>query len=108
MQELRLISGLGLKNMITEEIYISIHINIVRSKMAHKTITISEEAYKALARIKNEKESFTDVILRITGIKTKKKQLVAWLESSKTNEDLAQAIENVYNNRKNWTFRPLE
>ena len=76
--------------------------------MAHKTITISEEAYKALARIKNEKESFTDVILRITGIKTKKKQLVAWLESSKTNEDLAQAIENVYNNRKNWTFRPLE
>ncbi|MHA2247413.1 MAG: antitoxin VapB family protein [Candidatus Hodarchaeales archaeon] len=76
--------------------------------MAHKTITISEEAYKALDRIKKEKESFTDVILRIAGIKTKKKQLVAWLESSKTNEDLAQAIENVYNNRKNWTFRPLE
>lgn len=76
--------------------------------MAHKTITISEEAYKALARIKNEKESFTDVILRIAGIKTKKKQLVTWLESSETNEDLAQAIENVYINRKNWTFRPLE
>ncbi len=76
--------------------------------MAHKTITISEEAYKALARVKNEKESFTDVILRITGIKTKKKQLVTWLESSETNEDLAQAIENVYINRKNWTFRPLE
>ncbi len=76
--------------------------------MAHKTITISEEAYKALARIKNEKESFTDVILRIAGKKTKKKLLVEWLESSKTNEDLAQAIENVYNNRKNWTFRPLE
>lgn len=76
--------------------------------MAHKTITISEEAYKALARIKNEKESFTDVILRITGIKSKKKQLIEWLESTETNEDLAQAIENVYKNRKIWTFRPLE
>ncbi len=76
--------------------------------MAHKTITISEEAYKALARIKNEKESFTEVILRITRIKSKKKQLVDWLESSETNEDLAQAIENVYNNRKNWTLRSLD
>ncbi len=76
--------------------------------MAHKTITISEEAYSALARIKNEKESFTDVILRITGIKNKKEQLVAWLESSETNEDLAQAIKKVYNNRKEWTFRALE
>ncbi len=76
--------------------------------MAHKTITISEEAYKALARIKNEKESFTEVILRITRIKSKKKELVDWLESSETNEDLAQAIENVYNNRKNWTLRSLD
>lgn len=75
--------------------------------MAHKTITISEEAYHALARMKKEKESFTDVILRVTGIKNKKEQLVAWLESSESNEDLAEAIEKVYDNRENWTFRPL-
>jgi len=34
--------------------------------MAHKTITISEEAYRALARLKGEKESFSDIILRIS------------------------------------------
>jgi predicted CopG family antitoxin len=33
--------------------------------MAHKTLTISEEAYDALARIKGKDESFTKVILRL-------------------------------------------
>lgn len=34
--------------------------------MPHKTITISVEAYEALLREKRGKESFTDVILRLT------------------------------------------
>ena len=34
--------------------------------MAHKTLTISEEAYNALSNLKNENESFTDVILRLS------------------------------------------
>lgn len=34
--------------------------------MAHKTLTISEEAYNALSKLKNENESFTDVILRLS------------------------------------------
>ncbi len=34
--------------------------------MATKTISITEEAYNALAREKIDKESFTDTILRIT------------------------------------------
>lgn len=34
--------------------------------MAHKTLTISEEAYSALAELKNEGESFTELIKRIT------------------------------------------
>ncbi|VVB89893.1 Putative antitoxin [uncultured archaeon] len=34
--------------------------------MAHKTITISEEAYEALADLKKEGESFTKLIKRIT------------------------------------------
>ena len=34
--------------------------------MAHKTITILVKAYEALLRLKKPKESFTDVILRLT------------------------------------------
>ncbi len=41
--------------------------------MAHKTLTISEEAYEALAALKKEGESFTDLILRITAPLRKKK-----------------------------------
>ncbi len=33
--------------------------------MAHKTLTISEEAYNALSRLKTRDESFTKVILRL-------------------------------------------
>lgn len=33
--------------------------------MAHKTLTISEEAYTALSGLKLENESFTDVIVRL-------------------------------------------
>ena len=33
--------------------------------MAHKTLTISEEAYEALAELKKEGESFTELIKRI-------------------------------------------
>jgi predicted CopG family antitoxin len=41
--------------------------------MAHKTLTISEEAYEALASLKKEGESFTDLIKRITLPLRKKK-----------------------------------
>lgn len=34
--------------------------------MGHKTLTISEEAYDALNSLKNQNESFTDVILRLS------------------------------------------
>ncbi len=42
--------------------------------MAHKTLTISEEAYEALAELKKEGESFTELIKRIT-IPLRKKKL---------------------------------
>lgn len=41
--------------------------------MAHKTLTISEEAYDMLADLKKEGESFTDLIKRITAPLRKKK-----------------------------------
>ncbi len=41
--------------------------------MAHKTLTISEEAYEMLAELKKEGESFTDLILRIAEPLRKKK-----------------------------------
>ncbi|MBN2335749.1 antitoxin VapB family protein [Candidatus Bathyarchaeota archaeon] len=33
--------------------------------MGHRNITISDEAYEILARLKRDKESFTDVIKRV-------------------------------------------
>lgn len=41
--------------------------------MAHKTLTISEEAYEMLAELKKEGESFTELIKRITAPLKKKK-----------------------------------
>ncbi|MDD5614621.1 MAG: antitoxin VapB family protein [Candidatus Methanoperedens sp.] len=41
--------------------------------MAHKTLTISEEAYEALAALKKEGESFTELVKRITAPLRKKK-----------------------------------
>ena len=41
--------------------------------MAHKTLTISEEAYEMLAELKKEGESFTELIKRIAAPLGKKK-----------------------------------
>ncbi len=60
--------------------------------MAHKTLTISEEAYNALARIKSKDESFTKVILRLAERKSKDNlldyvrsfhRITSWLIGSK-------------------------
>jgi len=62
--------------------------------MAHKTLTISEEAYNALAREKQSNESFTEVILRMTSKKGKASSLLKVLEKMPANEELARNVES--------------
>jgi len=67
--------------------------------MAHKTITISEEAYEALAGVKAAKESFTDIILKIV----KKKEegtLLDYVRSIEPDEEFAKTLEDVVKERK--------
>jgi predicted CopG family antitoxin len=42
----------------------------INTYMAVKTVTLSEDAYDALAALKREGESFSEVIRRITGAQT--------------------------------------
>jgi predicted CopG family antitoxin len=66
--------------------------------MAHKTITISADAYEALAEAKAAKESFTDVILRIL----KKKQegtLFDYVRSIEPDEEFARTLEDIVKER---------
>ena len=67
--------------------------------MAHKTITISEEAYDALAKMKREKESFTELIMRIAK-KKEKGTLLDYLRSIEPDEEFAATLEAVVNERR--------
>ncbi len=71
--------------------------------MAHKTLTISEDAYNALKRLKKERESFSDVILRIT----KGRSLLDFIESTDLPQELADAVEDVYRSRETMKERDV-
>ncbi|MFW9856965.1 MAG: antitoxin VapB family protein [Candidatus Thorarchaeota archaeon] len=73
--------------------------------MAHKTITISEEAYNLLKANKRENESFTEVIKRILTQKRKKEELIEWLSSKEDLSDLADSVESVFDERKEINLR---
>ncbi|MHA2298868.1 MAG: antitoxin VapB family protein [Candidatus Hodarchaeales archaeon] len=73
--------------------------------MAHKTITISEEAYNLLKSIKKDNESFTEVIKRICGPKKRKRNLLEWLGKKNDLADLADAIESVVAERETISLR---
>lgn len=66
--------------------------------MAHKTLTISEEAYNALARIKSKDESFTKVILRLAQRRSKGSML-EYVRSFPADNELADRIEEVLKKR---------
>jgi predicted CopG family antitoxin len=61
--------------------------------MAHKTITISDDAYEALAKAKKENESFTKVILRLTSQRAKASSLLEHVLASRADEELASSVE---------------
>jgi predicted CopG family antitoxin len=61
--------------------------------MAHKTITISEEAYRSLVRHKRENESFTKAILRLTSSRGSARAFQHFLERLPASEDLADNVE---------------
>ncbi len=67
--------------------------------MAHKTLTISEEAYNALARLKSKDESFTKVILRLAQKKTKG-NLLDYVRSIAPDNELADRVEEVLEERR--------
>jgi predicted CopG family antitoxin len=61
--------------------------------MAHKTITISDDAYEALAKSRRENESFTKVILRLTSERERASSLLEHLRDSPADEELAESVE---------------
>jgi len=72
--------------------------------MAHKTLTISEEAYPALAGLKDRGESFTDVILRLT-CKKRKGTLLEYVRSMDRDEEFAQVLEEIVKRRETLSVR---
>jgi predicted CopG family antitoxin len=76
--------------------------------MAHKTITISEQAYHALATLKKENESFTDAILRLTSKKGSATTLLSFFEALPDSGDLAQNIDVAMSRMRNATLRKVE
>jgi predicted CopG family antitoxin len=76
--------------------------------MGHKTITISDDAYEALARARNDNESFTKVILRLTSEKTRASTLLEHLMSSHADEELARSVENVMQRSRRARLRRID
>ena len=79
-----------------------------RTDMAHKTITISEQAYHALAGLKKEKESFTDAILRLTSRKGSAAALLSFFEELPDSRDLAEKIDVAMGRMRKATLRKVE
>ena len=75
--------------------------------MAHKTLTISEEAYDALSRVKGKDESFTKTILRLTR-KRSAGNLLDYVRSFSPDEELASAVEKVMAKRGRIRLRTAE
>lgn len=72
--------------------------------MGHKTITISDEAYRALSHLKSGKESFTDVILRLVRRRVDG-TLLDYVRSLEPDEEFAEIMEDVVRERRRIRLR---
>lgn len=70
--------------------------------MGHRTITISEEAYQALSRLKQKNESFTEAILRLT--KGRSDTLLDYIKSLEPDE-FVEILEKVVKERRRISLR---
>lgn len=70
-----------------------------------KVISISDEAYGSLKRVKG-KDSFSGTILRLTK-PFQKKTLLDVVNSFAPNEELAGAVEKVYKGRSKFKFKKV-
>lgn len=67
--------------------------------MATKTISILEEAYKALLREKGKKESFSRVILRLTSRRSRiSDSLGKWKMSEKEAKEIERELADAWKN----------
>jgi len=73
--------------------------------MAHKTITISENAYELLRREKRSGESFTGVILRLL---QKPKLSLLPLKWHGSEHEAEQIFDEIINERKGKSMREVE
>jgi len=61
--------------------------------MPHRTITISEDAYKALLERKGHGESFTKAIIRLASERGEASRLLTLIRSMEADEELAMNVE---------------
>ncbi|MBU2617762.1 MAG: antitoxin VapB family protein [Euryarchaeota archaeon] len=71
--------------------------------MATKTISITEEAYDRLLSEKERDESFTNIILKLTG----RKDLLRYIRSLKPDENLANSIEEAMTETRKHKLRDV-
>ena len=75
--------------------------------MAHKTITISVEAYNALKNAKETHDSFTDIILK-TFRKSGKSDLRDYIEAMGPDEELADCVEKARKEMRRARLRKVD
>ena len=78
--------------------------------MSRKSIRISEEAYKAIKRLKKSNESFSDTILRLASKRSNARQLLQAMDNGKLySPELADRVEEAsLEFRKNFRLRDVQ
>ena len=71
--------------------------------MVNKTIAISEKTHKAVEKLKGKDESINGVVSRLTG----RMSLLEYVRATDFSEELADKIEELYNERRQMSGREV-